>query len=129
MSLFPTSLRRIASRAALALSGALVLPGLLYLTGPVTTIDPRVRPVALPADLDGYLARSEAGYGDIVPGTEKTIVWASASKSRTPLSIVYLHGFSASRQECAPLPQLLARSLGANLYLTVCPEEKLGGVN
>ncbi|MBT8104154.1 MAG: alpha/beta fold hydrolase, partial [Woeseiaceae bacterium] len=33
-------------------------------------------------------------------------------------SVVYLHGFSATRQETAPLAEIVASSLGANLYET-----------
>jgi esterase/lipase len=72
----------------------------------------------LPNDLDQYLAQAEARYSDIVPGTEKTIIWANADKSKTPLSIVYLHGYSASRQETSPLSEQIASQLGANLYYT-----------
>jgi hypothetical protein len=37
-----------------------------------------------------------------VPGAEKKIIWAGEAAQKTPLSIVYLHGFSATRQERAP---------------------------
>jgi hypothetical protein len=72
----------------------------LFLAGPRVPIDQRIRPITLPDDLDNYLAASEARFTDIRPGTEKTIVWANPSeKDKTPVSIVYLHGFSATRQE------------------------------
>jgi esterase/lipase len=32
--------------------------------------------------------------------------------------LLYFHGFSATRQEIAPVPELVARSLGANLFET-----------
>lgn len=51
-------------------------------------------------------------------GCEKRIVWAGASATKTPLSVVYIHGFSATGQELRPLPDLVAQSLGANLYFT-----------
>lgn len=80
-----------------------------------TTIEFDAR--ALPDDLDAYLAASEASFDDIRPGNEKQIVWADpASRARTPISIVYIHGFSASPGELRPLPDLVARQLGANLY-------------
>jgi len=88
----------------------------LFLVGPRTKVDLELKTFDLPADLDQYLAESEAQYPDIVPGTEKTIVWANATKNKTPLSIIYLHGFSATRQETAPLSDELAAQLGANLY-------------
>ena len=41
-----------------------------------------------------------------------------ASERKTPYSVVYLHGFSATRQETAPLAECVADSLGANLFET-----------
>lgn len=94
--------------------GALLSLGLLV--GPRVEIDTQLASATLPADLDAYLAQGEAGYPDITPGAEKTIVWAHADKRKTALAVVYLHGFSASRQETAPLSDEIAQQLGANLY-------------
>lgn len=88
----------------------------LFLFGPRPVINLELQSVTLPEDLDQYLAESEAQYADIVPGAEKTIVWANSARTRTPLAIVYLHGYSATRQETAPLSDELAAQLGANLY-------------
>lgn len=90
----------------------------LFLAGPRTQIDMHLKTISLPEDIDRYLAQSEAKFHDIVPGAEKVVVWANAKKTKTPLSIVYLHGFSATRQETAPLCDELAARLGANLYYT-----------
>jgi alpha-beta hydrolase superfamily lysophospholipase len=69
-------------------------------------------------DLDLYLSSGEARFAGIRPGLAKQIVWAdSASKAQTAFSIIYLHGFSASSGEIRPVPDLVARHLGANLYL------------
>ena len=54
---------------------------------------------ALPDDLDAWLAAREAAVPDLRPGAEARIVWAGRTGERTPLSIVYLHGFSASPEE------------------------------
>ena len=55
----------------------------------------------------------------LIPGTEKRVVWRDpGSRSRTAYSIVYLHGFSATRQETAPVAELLAEALDANLFET-----------
>jgi esterase/lipase len=91
---------------------------ILFLSGPRITFDMHLKTFNLPEDIDQYLAQSEALFHDIVPGAEKTIVWANATKTKTPLSIVYLHGFSATRQETAPLSDKVAAQLGANLYYT-----------
>ena len=68
------------------------------------------------ADLDTYLANAEAAVPDLTPGAEKTIRWAGGPGQRTAVALVYLHGFSSSRQESAPLMDQVASALGANLY-------------
>lgn len=90
----------------------------VFFTGPRVTVDYRPFSDTLPADLPTYLARSEAAYPDITPGAEKTIIWAHPEHQQTDLAIVYLHGFSATRQETAPLCDELAATLGANLFYT-----------
>jgi esterase/lipase len=90
------------------------------LTRPIALEAP-VRALQVPADAEQYLATREAAVSDrygIVPGAEKRIVWAGAPGERTERVVVYLHGFSATRQEIAPVPERLARALGANLFET-----------
>ena len=96
----------------------LLLLVIVFLAGPRVAVDTNLQPVTLPADLDAYLAEQEARYNDITPGAEKTIIWAGEPGQKTPLSIIYLHGFSATRQETAPLSDNIAAELGANLYYT-----------
>ncbi len=105
-------------KLALALVACLAVLALLFVLGPGVPIDTMLHPPDLPDDLDGYLARSEARFSDVREGAEKTILWADASKRKTALSIVYLHGFSATRQETRPLCDTLAARLGANLFYT-----------
>ena len=90
----------------------------IFFSGPRVDLNTTLHPLVLPSDLDTYLARKEAAYNDIVPGTEKKIVWAQAPGEQTPLAIVYVHGFSASRQDTAPLAASVAAQLRANLYST-----------
>lgn len=71
---------------------------------------------SLGSDLDSYLKSAESKLPDIVPGTEKRIIWHGKPHQKTPISIVYLHGFSASSEEIRPVPDRMAQSLGANLY-------------
>jgi esterase/lipase len=66
--------------------------------------------------LDGALAQSESNYPDIVKGTEKQIVWHAQPGVKTPISIVYLHGFSATHKELSPMTENLAQRLGANTF-------------
>lgn len=78
-------------------------------------------------DLDAYLATSEASFDDITEGVEKRIIWADEPGQSTPLSIIYLHGFSATSQEIRPVPDKLAAELGANLFYTRLAGHGRGG--
>lgn len=69
--------------------------------------------------IESYLEASESAFPDIRPGLAKQVVWADPAKKRqTALAIVYIHGFSASKGEVRPLPDLVAQALGANLFYT-----------
>lgn len=50
-----------------------------------------------------------------IEGTEARVLWHGEHNQRTERVILYLHGFSATRQELAPVPEHLAVMLGANL--------------
>lgn len=95
---------------------ALTALTLLGVFGPRVSTEHQITEIVLPDDLDAYLAASEARFNDLRPGTEKTIVWAHPDSRRTEISLIYLHGFSATRQEVAPLAERVAEALGANLY-------------
>ena len=59
---------------------------------------------------------------DVVQGAERCIVWADRNaKTKTSLCVVYLHGWSACRQECSPVPELIANALNANLFCSRLP--------
>ena len=73
---------------------------------------------ALGDNLTAYLTAREARYDDIIPDVVKQIIWADAPHQKTPLSIIYIHGFSASAAEIRPVPNRLADALGANLFYT-----------
>lgn len=69
-------------------------------------------------DMDAWLSTRESLFDDITEGTEKRIVWAGEPGAQTPVALVYLHGYSATRQEIAPVPEGIAAALGANLFET-----------
>jgi len=48
----------------------------------------------------------------------KKILWAEKSSQKTSLSIVFIHGFSATRVELSPVIEEVAKSLGANVFFT-----------
>jgi esterase/lipase len=71
-----------------------------------------------PTALEQKIAAREAEIKNIKPGNQSRIVWYdSIQKNKTPYCIVYLHGFSASPQEGAPVHTDIARKFGCNLYL------------
>lgn len=110
-------------RWLLRITVALALLAALFLAGPRNDFGPdqpsaRAQP---PEDinlLDDWLRASEAAFTDLRPGNAKGIVWAPGAKTRRPLAVVYLHGFSASRMETAPLADKVAQELGAHLFYT-----------
>jgi esterase/lipase len=70
--------------------------------------------VRVDPDLSTLLRDTER---NLIPGTEKRLIW-NAGEQTSEWSVVALHGFSASRQETAPLAEIVAESLGANLFET-----------
>ena len=68
--------------------------------------------------IEDYVTEQESKYEDITSGAEKIIIWANPKQTKTDYSIVYIHGYSATRQESAPLSDLLAKELGANVFHT-----------
>lgn len=93
----------------------------LWLFGPREPVNTTIRfePTSLGEDIESYLAQNEARFNDIEEGLHKEIIWAyPASKAKTPFSLVYIHGFSASRGETYPLTETAAASLNANIFYT-----------
>lgn len=120
----PAPPRRARWKTALVIVGAaLAIGAVIFALGPRTVVDegsmlPVRPPPEAPAELDRYLAEMEARLDDLTPETERRIFWADPqAPARTPLSLVYLHGFSATRQEVSPVAEDAARALGANLYM------------
>lgn len=70
-------------------------------------------------DLSAYLSKVEADIPNLTSGAEKEVIWFDpTTKAKTPISIVYLHGFSATKYETRPVADNVARQLGANLFYT-----------
>jgi pimeloyl-ACP methyl ester carboxylesterase len=94
---------------------------LAFTLGPRVAVDTTIKfdPAAIGDDPEAFLARTEAAVPGIRDGLQKEIIWANAAtKAKTPLAIVYVHGFSASKGEVRPLPDRTAAALGANLFYT-----------
>ena len=69
-------------------------------------------------DIDNLLESQEKMVRFLRPGTEKKVLWAQGNGVKTKTSIVFIHGFSASRVEIDPVVNLIAAELNANVYFT-----------
>jgi len=92
-------------------------------SGPLFPFDPAPSSIALrvenASDLGLYLRDAEAQHAGVRPDLAKTILWNDPkTRGKTPLALVYLHGFSASRRDISPVIETLAGMLGANAFLT-----------
>lgn len=109
------------------LLGFLIILAIIYMLGPKSkTEDLSGEYPTVPTrmgELQAFIqAKSDTVIG-LKPGNEAKIVWAdSIQKSKTPYSIVYIHGFGASSMEGNPVHRELASYFGANLYLVRLPE-------
>ena len=102
--------------AAAVLVAALAI---LYVLGPREPVDLTVSVDrdAIAADPVAYLAEQEGFVDGIRDGLQKEIVYAFPnSRAKTPLALVYVHGFSASKNELRPVPDRVAEELEANLF-------------
>lgn len=92
----------------------------LYFLGPdpdPAAFDPSMPSVPEdPLALENYILENENRH-KIKPDNEARIVWSDSAKKKTPYSIVYLHGFSASQKEGDPVHRRLADQFGCNLFL------------
>lgn len=68
------------------------------------------------AALEAYIRSNESRH-NLKPDNEARVIWNDSTHKRTEFAIVYLHGFSASQREGAPLHTRIAREFGCNLYL------------
>jgi len=100
----------------------IALGSILYLLGPAPE-DPNLK-AELPnissnlLELEKQIINKESKIRNIKPDNQARIVWQdSTQKRKTPYSIVYLHGFSASQEEGNPVHRNFAKKYGCNLYL------------
>jgi esterase/lipase len=69
---------------------------------------------SLPSEIDSWLAQSESKFPGLKEAHKKSIRWKDLSGSE--YSIVYLHGFSATKVEISPVVENLSEQLKANTY-------------
>jgi len=72
--------------------------------------------IADSSNMDNYVQSIEQGH-KIKPNNEAKIIWADSTHTATEYAIVYLHGFSASQMEGAPVHENIAKQFHCNLYL------------
>ncbi|ASQ29390.1 carboxylesterase [Borrelia miyamotoi] len=67
-------------------------------------------------EIDQYLLIEESKF-NLEENTKKEIIW-NKDKKRTEYSVVYIHGFGASKNEIYPVPNNIAKALNANIFFT-----------
>lgn len=108
-------------KSLIALIILVIAAGVLFAIGPRVPVDLTITfdNASIGDDIDSYLAEREAKFDDIREGLQKEVIWAyPTSKAKTPVSVVYVHGFSSSKGETRPLPDIVAKALDANLFYT-----------
>ncbi len=92
-----------------------------YFLGPKVEFDPISRELPeVSSDLhalESKIQERESSKKNIRKNNEAEIVWYDSVPSVTEYSMVYLHGFSASKVEGNPIHRDLAKRYGCNLYL------------
>lgn len=108
----------------------LIVGGLLWWFGPYEEVDlnPSFEARKFGEGVQVYFESVESQFDDIVEGVEKRVIWQPEFKEqRTPYSVLYVHGFSASSEEIRPVPDMIADALGANLVHTRLQGHGRGG--
>ena len=104
-----------------SLLGVLLLAVVVFITGP--TVDAPVIDKPLPElsiglnDLPQWVKEQNDAFPNIKPGNESELILADSIPKKTAYAIVYLHGFSGSTADGAPVHKEVAKALGANIYL------------
>jgi len=119
----PSFIRSWRRAGAIVLCLLVLVLALACLSGPLFPFEPKPSDIAATVehapDLDAYLRRREAETTNVRPDLAKTITWYDpAARNKTPLVLVYLHGFSASRRDISPVIETLADKLAANAFAT-----------
>ena len=99
----------------------ILILGAFYLLGPrVDTPVLRTTVPDIPNQLDSlqnWISFKETALGNIKPDNESKIFFNDSIPQKTPYSVLYLHGFTASGKEGDPAHRMIADALNANLYV------------
>lgn len=95
----------------------------LYALGPRVEFDsihesPKSQWLTTPlGEMDSLIALGESTVDDLKSDNQARIIWNDSIGVKTGVSVIYLHGFSASQEEGDPIHREVAQRYGANLYL------------
>ena len=70
------------------------------------------------SNVEKQIKSDEAAVPNLRQNIGKKILWAGKPSQKTSLSIVFIHGFSATRVELSPVIEKVAKSIGANIFFT-----------
>ena len=70
------------------------------------------------SSIEESIKLDEQQYKNLRPNIEKKILWAYRPSVKTRISLVFIHGFSASRFELSPVIENVAKELKANVFFT-----------
>ncbi|MDB9886496.1 alpha/beta hydrolase, partial [Flavobacteriaceae bacterium] len=103
------------------LVGAIAVLVLAFFMGPKVDAPVVTKPlpqIDIPLEgLTEWIAQKEAAFTTIKADNESKLVFADSIPQKTEYAIVYLHGFSGSAEDGAPVHEQVAAALGANIYL------------
>lgn len=111
----------MASRRLIKITFPIILLLGLYFVGPsADRAEFKTDMPAVPEAPDKLLKYVDAqdSKHKIKPDNEARIVWNDSTMTKTPYSIVYLHGFSASQKEGDPVHLRIAKAFGCNMFLS-----------
>ena len=104
-----------------AFFGLVVLLLLVFFAGP--TVEAPIIEKPLPElevtleELPAWVAAQNAAFPNIKADNESKLVFADSIPQQTDYAIVYLHGFSGSTADGAPVHLEVAKAMGTNIYL------------
>lgn len=101
----------------------LLIAGIIYALGPREKFPtPKILDTEINSDiinLEQFITNKEVAVKDLKPNNQARIIWADDSlHQKTEYALVYLHGFSASQEEGAPIHTDFGKRYGMNVYLS-----------
>ena len=101
--------------------GIIAVISLAFFVGPkvaAPVVNKPLPEITIPLEgLSAWIAQKEAAFPTLKPDNESKLVFADSIPQKTEYAIVYLHGFSGSAEDGAPVHEQVAAALGANIYL------------